>query len=157
MGLWMDKLTKCIVCAKDIKQFRSGRRKFCSNACRSEHWRKGEVSFPCYYCGCRATSVDHVPPVSIRPTLMQFGMQKTFPFFEVDACQECNSLLGTRAIWFKSKRKRFIKLALRLRYTKLLHTPRWTEEEIAELGYTLKTTVQSGIALSEWIRQRIAW
>ena len=47
----------------------------------------------CVYCGVRASSVDHVPPVSLAADmkieeLIAFG-PKLFP-----ACQHCNSILG---------------------------------------------------------------
>ena len=54
----------------------------------------GSFAFPsCFYCGEPASTIDHVPPKSIRFTLIGLGAQTIYPFYELDCCRECNSAL----------------------------------------------------------------
>lgn len=148
---------QCVVCGKQIKESRSGRKKFCSDACRAFQWRTGKSATPCHYCGCPGGTIDHVPPQSARPIILKFGLEKQHPFVEVHACSECNSLLGNRALWKLSQRKKFIRRALRRRYKRLLNLPNWTPEQLNELGHTLKSYVQAGLLAKIILKERISW
>jgi len=85
----------------------------------------------CYYCGAIAGTIDHVPPRSIRPTLIHLGLSKRIPFIEVSACHECNTMLSDHSIWTLHKRKDFIKKRLRRRYHRALASPDWSDSELA--------------------------
>lgn len=84
-------------------------------------------------------------------------MDRKYPFIEVDACSECNGLLGSRTLWTTAKRKRFIKLALRMRYKRFLRQPDWSEEEMDVLGTTLRTYVKMRGIARKVLLQRLAW
>lgn len=146
------KINLCLHCAKKFKA-RAGK-KYCSDKCRYEAWRV--TAHPCYYCGCPANTVDHVPPQSARPILMQHQVSK-WPFIEVNACLECNSALGAKAIWTLPERKAHIKKWLARRYSRVLKTPKWTPEEIDELGRGLHQFVKESQFLAELTRNRINW
>ena len=111
----------------------------------------------CYYCGVPAESIDHVPPRSARPTIIALNLEKKYPFVEVHACLECNSILGARALWRLKERKDFIKKALKKKYRKHLQTAVFTDAELSEYGYNLKTYLVSGEIMRRIVRQRLAW
>lgn len=86
----------------------------------------------CIYCGDRATSRDHVPPRCETP-----GVTATYP-----ACSDCNSgILGGRPLMTVEARRAYVAGALRGR---LARHPgaRWSRDELAELGPSLRTSVE---------------
>lgn len=109
----------------------------------------------CEYCGNVADTIDHVPPQCIRPTLINLKLTNRFPFFEVKACRECNSLLGKRMLWTFRQRKKFIRRALRLKYKEVLALPDWSDSEIKQLNGNLKDFVIKRAVLKEFVRARL--
>ncbi len=151
-------VSECKRCGARI----TGRRDkiYCSDACRFADWREGKTSAEanlCIYCGLPADSLDHIPPQSVRPTLVKMGIASRFPFREVWACRECNSLLGYRELWTIELRKRFIKKALRKKYRRYLRIPHWDDREISELGYALQQHVLQGTVIREILEYRLKW
>lgn len=144
-------IISCDYCAKQIPKASHGQR-FCSDKCRWLSWRDRKA-LSCFYCGCPADSIDHIPPRAARPYLDP----KRYPQTEVRACRECNSLLGYRGIFTPDRRKRFIKRALRIRYRNDLREFLWTPAEIEGLGPTLRTAVESRKFRHELIKDRLAW
>ena len=146
------RIALCHHCGKHFKP-RAGKR-YCSDRCRWEAWR--ETAHPCYYCGAPAETIDHVPPQSVRPILIEYNVTK-WNFVEVDACRECNSLLGARQPWALAERKAKIKELLRKQYRRYLEIPEWTEVELGDLGRGLSDFVAEGQVLQKWLKQRLAW
>lgn len=150
----------CIFCQKPFKARRG--KKFCSDMCRSLHWQQqlknsDAVPVACVYCGAPAQSIDHVPPRDARPFIAEFDLLTKFPYVEVDACGECNSALGNRALWTIKERKTFIKQYLKRKYSRYLKLPEWEDCEISELGYNLKIEVSRAKAIKGWLLKRINW
>ena len=160
------KIAKCRMCGSDVRRNRKWQ-EFCSDACRWRYWsqnhpraKNAKPSDPpaCFYCGLPASTVDHVPPKNLRDRVEILGLSNRYTFHEVQACFECNtSALGGRAIWTLSARKQFVKRWLRKRYKRLLGAPKWTDREIMELGYMLRTSVLSRQLAAEILRARIDW
>ncbi len=102
--------TSCLVCFTKFRPRRTWQR-FCSPACRGDN-RNTERSaeYTCVYCGLIANTVDHIPPISVRPTLVDLGLAGRYQFLEVRACQQCNSALGARSLWTVKQRKAWIKV-----------------------------------------------
>ena len=147
----------CRNCGKLITKGRKDK-EFCHDACRYTYWRDNPGSLPaCYYCGMPADSIDHVPPQSARPRLAELGLAGHYPHAEVDACRECNCLLGARPLWRLYERKLFIKKALRKKYRKVLRMKEFSDSELAQFGYNLKTMIISRSIMAEIVRARIAW
>jgi len=145
----------CEFCQKPVRGRKDKR--FCSDKCRFDGWaRRGDV-LPCTYCGLPGQGIDHIPPQSIRPILLELGFGFRYPFLEVPSCHECNELLGTRAIWQLPSRKRFIKATLRRRYKKLLAMPEWSLEEIKELGPNCSTFVLQSALRRRTLIDRLKW
>lgn len=152
----MAHVGKCRRCGTD---FRGRRDKiYCSERCRYLDWADREPeSLPCYYCGMPADTTDHIPPQVVRPKLIELRLQSRYPFVEVYACRECNTLLSDRTLWTPATRKAFIKRALKRRYARYLRVADWTDAEISHLGPTLQRTVITGTAMKNMIRSRLEW
>lgn len=159
------KTALCKFCGSPVNRKRKWQ-EFCSDTCRWRSWatthprtriQAAKEVPPCYYCGLPADTVDHIPPKTIRERLRDIGMENRYPCHEVQACHECNSALGGRPIFTLPERKRFVKAWLRRRYARVLATPPWTDSELKEIGYTLRTMILSRALMAEIIRARIAW
>lgn len=134
------------------------RKRFCSDRCRFKAWDTGINQRPCAYCGVPADTVDHVPPISIRGSLVTLG-ETRWPFIEVPACHECNNLFGDRPPWTVLGRKAEIKKLLRKRYRKYLAIPEWEDREIMEHDPRglLGSYIREGIFIRDVIRKRLKW
>lgn len=146
------RISLCQHCGRRFKP-RRGKR-YCSDMCRYEAWKA--TASPCYYCGCPAETVDHVPPRSVRPILIQMGVTR-WDFIEVEACKECNCVLGHKSLWTLTERKAYIKQWLRRRYRRYISMPAWTDAELDELGRGIQQYVDQGRIIGELARKRIAW
>jgi len=122
---------------------------------RESRWREGFD--PCVYCGVIANSVDHVPPRAIRERLVALGLALRYPFVEVPACRECNSVLGARAGWTVSDRRRYVKQALKRRYASVLRIPDWSDTELAQMSPGMQSYIADGLQVRDFIRQRLAF
>ncbi len=152
----LDKL-QCPWCLTPFSPTRHWQR-FCSVTCRAKAWADPAlkpVAHQCYYCGDVADTIDHVPPQVSRPNLMMLGLWKRYPFVEVQCCRECNTLLGCRPLWTLTERKKFIKKALRKRYSRYLSIPDWTPEDVSDLGYTLQRLIVHGLSVRDWVQSRL--
>ncbi len=75
----------------------------------------------------------------------------------VPACTECNSLAGAKLFITVGAKRRWLKKRLRARYAKLLEAPAWSEAEIAELGFELRTHVERGQEAKRLTLMRLRW
>jgi 5-methylcytosine-specific restriction endonuclease McrA len=131
---------------------------FCSTTCRlNAHRREVRINLQCVYCGLVGDSIDHVPPSSVRPSLLDLGLAKRYPFVEVRACQECNSALSNRALWTVGARKEYIKRFLRARYRRFLKIPSWSDRELGALDPHMREHVLQGLDVRDLIKARIAF
>ena len=112
---------------------------------------------PCVYCGLVADTIDHVPPSSIRPSLIAAGLARRYPFVEVPACRECNVLLGASHGLTVPERKRYLKRRLRSRYAKYLRVPDWNDYELGHLGPNLQRYIAAGLEKRRVAEDRLRW
>ena len=151
------KLLKCLVCSKPFKH--RSNKMYCSDKCRYYAWaaaQEGKNVKSCYYCGLPASTIDHVPPRSVRPMLLEQS-HYSWSFTEVDACYECNSWLGTKQPWDVVGRKAAVKEHLRKKYAYYLDIPNWSAQELADLGPSLLAHVTQSIILNKLTKQRLDW
>ena len=112
----------------------------------------------CAYCGIFADTYDHVPPLSYVHSLgLAHFEDNGIRLYRVPACRECNSLLANSCAATVSKRRDYVKKKLRARYAKHLASAKWEPSELEELGFNLRTLVQEGADIGEWIRRRLGW
>ena len=115
----------------------------------------------CYYCGAFATSVDHVVPQHLlkRAASAELNLARVMRInlWEVPSCRECNSLIGGAVFRDLPARVKYLKGRLRKRYAKILRMPRWTEEELRELGPELQRYVRMCTLARQAIQERVSW
>ena len=159
------KTSLCKFCGSPVYAQRHWQ-EFCGDRCRWRYWSQehprtrieGDPSLtPCYYCGLPGTTVDHVPPISFRSRLRDFGLAGRYPEYEVHACHECNCALGAKPLFSLGERKRYVKGWLKRKYERFLRQPPWSDGELAELGYTLRTKVLSSLLAAEVTKARVQW
>ena len=110
----------------------------------------------CIYCGMRATTKDHFVPLSVVAMLSTCGDMVTGKFL-VPSCGECNAIASDRPFKTVAANRRFIHQRLRKKYKRLLAMPNWTPGEKEELGWTLRSSVEAGMAQKSVLEQRLAW
>lgn len=109
------------------------RRLFCKDACKTRYNREHRLT--CFYCGELATSKDH-----IYPQLFGDGNGDT-----VNACTECNSTMQAVHEHSIENRVAFLYKRYVKKYQLDKQIPEWDDEELNELGYTLRSAIQSKI------------
>ena len=117
----------------------------------------------CYYCGMPASTKDHVIPKAILKTFdIQFNSESLHQYIKnrtllVPSCRECNNLLGATIQESLTARKAYLKKKLKQRYKKVLKMPKWTEEELNQMGKNLRSSIIASMNEKELIKKRIAW
>ena len=106
----------------------------------------------CVYCGDPATDRDHVIPSSYSQAIKTFGDTSW-----VWACRECNELLSNKMLVTVPIRAAYLADALKSRHKALLHTAKWTEEELSDLGPMLQQRIRAALIRKNRISARILW
>ena len=146
----------CAHCFRDFRPKRAWQQ-FCSESCRRLATKEQlQAEYTCSYCGLVADTVDHVPPTSIRPVLVDLGLADQYPFQVVRACRECNSALSDHAYWTLEQRRAYIVKWIERRYRKYLSIPEWTKQQLVELEPTLRQEVTHGLVVKAVTLQRLS-
>jgi|DEB0MinimDraft_6_1074348.scaffolds.fasta_scaffold198492_1 hypothetical protein len=103
----------------------------------------------CYYCGEQQEVTDHVPPL-VAATL-------SLDRWLIPSCKECNLILGTQVYYSLSERVEYLRARYPIRYKKLLNTPDWEPEELEEMGYNLRVSIDHHISKKKSILRKIEW
>lgn len=119
-------------------------------------YRKIDNGGVCVYCGVPATTQDHFLPLSVMSALADI-VDHVHGRFVVPSCGQCNSIAGSTPFRSVGAKRRYIQGRLKWKYRKLLSSPRWDPEEIAELGYSLRTVIEGAEIKRQWIEHRISW
>lgn len=106
---------------------------------------------PCTYCGATATTVDHVPPILLKNEVPEKDR------FCVPACVECNSTLGAKRLFDVLDRQIWIRLRYQEKYAKLLAVPERTPEELDDLGYVLRSHLESVLEEKKAVLARLSY
>ena len=110
----------------------------------------------CVYCGDRATTRDHVLPVTIASRLADLRAIKG-GLLIVPACSDCNGLAGGLLFKSVSAKRRYIRRRLLQRHKRLLEMAEWTDQQLEACGWVLRTKILADLAAREKVRARIAW
>lgn len=110
----------------------------------------------CNYCGEPADTLDHVIPYSRLTSAKRTGTRADIGE-TVACCRECNSLLGAQQFPSIQDRSRFIGRRLKQRYAKLLNSPSWTADELAEVGPALRSSILADAKRRAVVRERIRY
>lgn len=109
----------------------------------------------CVYCGRPSTCLDHFVPLDHVYSMSSIGEYPNR--ITVESCYECNAIASDSVFNTLADKRKFIQRELRERYGKLLHTPKWTEQELNHLGPGLSRYIRCGQLVKEVIQQRILW
>ena len=108
----------------------------------------------CHYCGAPANTKDHIIPVSYLRNMSTNKARRAIGQ-TVDCCAECNSLLGAKALFTIEERAEEIARMLSRRYKKELDAPVWTDEEIEDLGPSLRESIKGKQFLRNEVMERV--
>ena len=73
----------------------------------------------------------------------------------VPSCSECNSaILNRRALWTFAERVSYVADALPVRLASALSCQDWDDDELEELGYSLRQRVEAAVYRKRWAQAR---
>jgi hypothetical protein len=136
----------CLFCG-DRFEYKLQRKVFCSDICRVRYNR--EENLRCFYCGDLADTRDHVYPHSLQGGAKFEGVET------VNACRECNSMLGVKAsIWIEERFTYLIdKTVRKYQLNKLI--PEWSDAELNGLGKSLRQRIAGKIKQRQRALERV--
>lgn len=107
--------------------------------------------FCCVYCG-NTTDItrDHVIPVSWESEKRSYKKGDT-----IKSCRECNSHLGDKLIFSVPDRAAYLLSTYSKKYSKLLKTEDYTDEELSEMDFNLKSMIRSNMNQKEFVKTRM--
>lgn len=141
----------CLFCSERFDA-KLARKLFCSDVCRVRYNR--EAKLRCFYCGELATTRDHVFPHAARTN----GSKRVFAGQEtVNACRECNSLMGARNSHYVEDRIQDLISSLMKRYQLDKAIPDWDDDELDELGRGLRQSISSQIHRRQRAIERVIY
>lgn len=149
---------KCISTRASV--FGMGRGKSSSRLHNIRRWHSSYVFVDncgiCVYCGDVADTEDHFMPLVVAGMIGDLGV-KPDGLFLVPSCRDCNIRASHRHFRTVETKRNFIQERLRRKHRRLLNSPVWESEEMAELGYNLSVAINAAEAKREWITKRLAW
>jgi hypothetical protein len=136
-------------------------------SCRARNRKQYEIyhrryksiikSNKCYYCNDPADTQDHVPALyEVYTRGPDFFEEKGILFWLVPSCAACNSILRTDG-WTPDQRAKMVYDYYTTKYSKLIGSPRWTEEELCELGPNLRSLVECQHDAQMWMDRKIGY
>lgn len=113
----------------------------------------------CTYCGEPADTMDHLIPVSYQTSernLSGSARHRSSLGPTVPACMECNGVLGNRMFDTLADRAKYVEKSYRRRYKKLLASPKWTVDELLEVGPSLRASIMQDAGKRLQVEEQIA-
>jgi len=138
---------RCFQCSEEFETTRSYQL-FCSSACRLRHHR--EESGYCFFCGWFGPEDrHHLEPVAARAA-GRFAGQETVP-----CCKQCNGALGARR--WEEIDDQFCHLIEWYEARRGPAKPNWSDEDLSELGASLRRRIRKKVALYRQYDDRIIY
>jgi len=113
----------------------------------------------CFYCGEYANTKDHIIPVSFYYNGGRKGKHLTAEYGKenlIDSCHECNCIANNKIFNNKYEKKDYIQERLKIKYRKIINSPFWSDEEINEMGRTLRKEIIIQQLARKWILNRLS-
>lgn len=104
----------------------------------------------CIYDGDWWQCRDHVIPVSYASVKRDYRRGDT-----VKCCHECNGLLGNKAYHTIIERAKYLIRAYQTKARKYLDYPDWTNNELEQMGYNLRTYIQSKLEIKRLYQYKL--
>ncbi len=102
--------------------------------------------FLCVYCGEEANTKEHYPPKSF----CKWGVI-------APSCDHCNKTAKHFHPFNIERRILFIKSQIRKKFNKALNMPDWTQQEIEQLDWKLRTIILTGLEDKRCAQRRLSW
>jgi hypothetical protein len=117
------------------------------------------VGFKCYYCGDSAQTVDHSPPISYVYAIgTEEALARGLELVKVPCCTECNSVhLGDKPLLTLTDRAKAVYDGIQRRHKRVLGMPNWYDEDLEELGHTLRSKVDDSALVKKWVERRLEY
>ena len=117
------------------------------------HYTHVGPRFSCVYCDEPAEQVDHATPAAWLH--QRLHLTEDFTFYCVASCRDCNAKAGASFdLTFRERRARIAE-AVRRGNSKLLSTPRWSDDELDEMGPLLSAEIMKAVRLKDRIKRRL--
>lgn len=110
-----------------------------------------ENKYVCIYCGASSECRDHVIPVCYLSLGRNYDPAKEWI---VPACNSCNHMAGAFIAFSIPEKAKYILKKFKKKYGKFLRQPEWTQEEMDELDYNLRTMVWGGLVAKRLALER---
>lgn len=111
----------------------------------------------CTYCGERATSIDHVIPVSYFDNqIIRTGSSRS-KGVRTYSCSDCNCMLNNKYFNTFKDRCKYVSQRIGQRYRAVLNLPIWSLEEFEELGKNIKARLGEKLNLKAVVLERLRW
>ncbi|MEH6443515.1 MAG: hypothetical protein V7784_06425 [Oceanospirillaceae bacterium] len=108
----------------------------------------------CFYCGCIATEYDLTPPLKYAEFYLK--TREEADFYKVPACRECFGFLKNDNSALLGQRVDIAKRCLAGKYKRAIRIyDVWNPDEVDELDYHLKHSVNAGMVLGKESSERI--
>ncbi len=111
-----------------------------------------ENKYICTYCGATSECREHVIPVCYLSLSRNYDPRKSWI---VPSCNSCNSLAGAFIAFSIPEKARYITTKFKNKYRKFLKQPEWTQEELDELDYKLKTMIWGSMVAKRVASERL--
>lgn len=114
-----------------------------------------EFYVECTYCGIAANGLDHVIPVSY-----DFASRSAASYAKdlvVPCCSECNSRLSNFYLPTIAERAEYLIGSYKDKYKKVLNRPDWTDEELKDMGATMRKRIKADAQLKIDLEQRLTY
>lgn len=119
------------------------RRLFCADICETRY--KREHALKCFYCGDLADTIDHV-----FPQVHGGANGET-----VQACRDCNCRMGASGAFSVEERVCNLIESLERKYQLNRAIPEWDDDELEELGRSLRDRIQATIRQRQNALERV--
>jgi hypothetical protein len=94
--------------------------------------------------------MDHVPPVVFASSVTT-SLKK----YLVPCCKECNCISYTQVFLSVDHKRVWLKAKIASRYKKILNSPDWSEEDLADMEDTLRLSIISMALYKKGIQRRL--
>lgn len=114
-----------------------------------------KIKYPagvCIYCGFPSGSRDHLIPRGLSGDAARSSIVAVVP-----ACSECNSRIQAAATFNVSKRREIAHESIRKSKRHILSAPDWTDEDLAEFGYELRSHIKARRSQKQATLSRLSW
>ena len=114
-------------------------------------------STKCFYCGDKGDSIDHVPSLyEVYTRGVDFFLNKNIQLITVNSCRQCNSVAGTKG-HNTDQRAKIIYKRYNKMYQSVLNNTFWSEEELDELGFLLRSAIEDKNTIKGWVERRLQY